>query len=291
MPSRFRHVALVGKYQAQGIRGLLEEIAHFLVRQGLEVSLEQQTALNTGITEFPTLTTDELGRHCDLAVVLGGDGTMLGIARRLAHHGTPLVGINQGRLGFITDISVGDFAQTLAPMIAGDYEEEHRSMLEGGVLREGVSIFEAFALNDVVVSHGATSSMVELKVHLGDEVVTNLRADGLIIGSPTGSTAYALSAGGPILHPGIAGWVLVPIAPHDLSNRPIVLPDTGEIGVEIVAGRDVSVNFDMQSLASLLHGDRIVVRRSPHQVRFLHPRGWSYYATLRRKLHWNAGVS
>ena len=114
-----------------------------------------------------------------------------------------------------------------------------------------------------------------------------MRADGLIIGSPTGSTAYALSAGGPILHPGIAGWVLVPIAPHDLSNRPIVLPDAGEISIEIVAGRDASVNFDMQSLASLLHGDRITVRRSPHQVRFLHPRGWSYYATLRNKLHWN----
>ncbi len=291
MPSRFRHVALVGKHQAQGIRGLLEEIAHFLVRQGLQVSLEQQTALNTGITEFPTLAADDLGARCDLAVVLGGDGTMLGIARRLARHGTPLVGINQGRLGFITDISVGDFAQTLAPMIAGDYEEEHRTMLEGGVVRDGVSIFEAFALNDVVVSRGATSSMVELKIDIGDEFVANLRADGLIIGSPTGSTAYALSAGGPILHPGIAGWVLVPIAPHDLSNRPIVLPDTGEINVQVVAGRDVSVNFDMQSLASLQHGDRIVVRRSPHQVRFLHPRGWSYYATLRRKLHWNAGVT
>ena len=291
MPSRFRHVALVGKYQAQGIRGLLEEIAHFLLRQGLQVSLEQQTALNTGITEFPTLAAEDLGARCDLAVVLGGDGTMLGIARRLARHGTPLVGINQGRLGFITDISVGDFAQTLAPMIAGDYEEEHRTMLEGGVVRDGASIFEAFALNDVVVSRGATSSMVELKIDIGEEFVANLRADGLIIGSPTGSTAYALSAGGPILHPGIAGWVLVPIAPHDLSNRPIVLPDTGEISVQVVAGRDVSVNFDMQSLASLQHGDRIVVRRSPHQVRFLHPRGWSYYATLRRKLHWNAGVT
>jgi NAD+ kinase len=291
MPSRFRHVALVGKYQAQGIRGLLEEIAHFLLQQGLQVSLEQQTALNTGITEFPTLAADDLGLRCDLAVVLGGDGTMLGIARRLARHGTPLVGINQGRLGFITDISVGDFAQTLAPMIAGDYEEEHRTMLEGGVVRDGASIFEAFALNDVVVSRGATSSMVELKIDIGDEFVANLRADGLIVGSPTGSTAYALSAGGPILHPGIAGWVLVPIAPHDLSNRPIVLPDTGEISVQVVAGRDVSVNFDMQSLASLQHGDRIVVRRSPHQVRFLHPRGWSYYATLRRKLHWNAGVT
>ena len=291
MPSRFRHVALVGKYQAQGMRGLLEEIAQFLLRQGAEVSLERQTALNTGITDFPALDADELGRHCDLAVVLGGDGTMLGIARRLAHHGTPLVGINQGRLGFITDISVGDFAQTLSPMLAGDYEEEHRTMLEGGVMRDGASIFEAFALNDVVVSRGATASMVELKIDIGAEFVANLRADGLIIGSPTGSTAYALSAGGPILHPGIAGFVLVPIAPHDLSNRPIVLPDTGEISIEIIAGRDVSVNFDMQTLASLLHGDRIVVRRSPHQVRFLHPRGWSYYATLRRKLHWNAGVT
>ncbi len=291
MPSRFRHVALVGKYQAQGMRGLLEEIAQFLLRQGADVSLERQTALNTGITDFPALDADELGRHCDLAIVLGGDGTMLGIARRLAHHGTPLVGINQGRLGFITDISVGAFAEALATMLVGDYEEEHRTMLEGGVVRDGASIFEAFALNDVVVSRGATASMVELKIDIGDEFVANLRADGLIIGSPTGSTAYALSAGGPILHPGIAGFVLVPIAPHDLSNRPIVLPDTGEISIEIVSGRDVSVNFDMQSLASLLHGDRIVVRRSPHQVRFLHPRGWSYYATLRRKLHWNAGVT
>jgi NAD+ kinase len=132
--------------------------------------------------------------------------------------------------------------------------------------------------------------MVQLKIDIGDEFVANHRADGLIVGSPTGSTAYALSAGGPILHPGIAGWVLVPIAPHDLSNRPIVLPDIGEICIEIVAGRDASVSFDMQSLASLLHGDRIIVRRSAHQVRFLHPRGWSYYATLRGKLHWNAGL-
>jgi NAD+ kinase len=141
----------------------------------------------------------------------------------------------------------------------------------------------------VVVSRGATASMVELKIDIGSEFVANLRADGLIIASPTGSTAYALSAGGPILHPAIGGWVLVPIASHTLSNRPIVLPDSAEATIEIVAGRDASVNFDMQSLASLLHGDRIVVRRSAHQVRFLHPRGWSYYATLRRKLHWYTG--
>ena len=291
MSTRFRHAALVGKYQALGIRDELEEIARFLLGQGLEVSLERQTALNTGMSDYGALTPDELGRECDLAVVVGGDGTMLGIARQLARHGTPLDGINQGRLGFITDVNVGQFAEVLAPMIAGDYEEEHRTMLAGSVSRDGADIFEAFAMNDVVVSRGTAASMVELKVDIGAEFVANFRSDGLIIGSPTGSTAYALSAGGPILHPGIAGWVLVPIAPHDLSNRPIVLPDTGEIAIEIVAGRDASVSFDMQSLASLMRGDRITVRRSVHQVRFLHPRGWSYYATLRRKLHWNSGVN
>ena len=291
MSTRFHHAALVGKYHAQGIRGVLEEIAQFLIRQGLDVSLERETALNTGLTDWGALSPAELGQRCDIAVVVGGDGTMLGIARQLSRFGLPLVGINQGRLGFITDVPVGQFAEALAPMIAGDYEEERRTMLEGGVWRDGEMIFEGFAMNDVVVSRGATASMVELKIDIGSEFVANLRADGLIIGSPTGSTAYALSAGGPILHPGIAAFVLVPIAPHDLSNRPIVLPDGGEIRIQIVAGRDASVNFDMQSLASLLHGDCISVRRSAHQVRFLHPLGWSYYATLRRKLHWNAGVA
>jgi NAD+ kinase len=287
----FKHIALVGKYNALGMARVLEDIAHFLVRQGCEVLLERETALNTGINGYGAYTPDELGQQCDLAVVVGGDGTMLGIARQLARHGTPMVGINQGRLGFITDVSVGEFESSLAPMLAGDYVEERRSMLEGAVWRDERSIFEGLAMNDVVVSRGATASMVELKIDINQEPVANLRADGLIVGSPTGSTAYALSAGGPILHPGIAGWVMVPIAPHDLSNRPIVLPDSVEVSIEIVAGRDGSVNFDMQSLASLLHGDRITVRRSQHQVRFLHPLGWSYYASLRRKLRWNSGVA
>jgi NAD+ kinase len=215
---------------------------------------------------------------------------MLGIARELARHQIPLVGINQGRLGFITDIPVGQVLEALGPIIAGDFEEEHRAMLDGCVWRDGEKIFESVSMNDVVVSRGATASMVELRVTIGDEFMANIRADGLIVASPTGSTAYALSAGGPILHPAIAGWVLVPIASHTLSNRPIVLPDAGEIRIEIVAGRDASANFDMQSLTSLLHGDQVRVRRSAHKVRFLHPRGWSYYATLRRKLRWYEGV-
>jgi NAD+ kinase len=290
MPSGFRHAAIVGKYQARGIRPVLEEIAHFLVSQGLEVSFEQETALATGVTDFESLPAPELGRRCDLAVVVGGDGTMLGIARELARWHVPLVGINQGRLGFITDVPLAHYRETLESMVAGDYEEEHRSMIEGGVWRDGEKIFDGLSMNEVVVSRGATASMVELRVDIGDEFVANLRADGLIIASPTGSTAYALSAGGPILHPGIGGLLLVPIASHTLSNRPIVLPDHNEIRIEVVAGRDASANFDMQSLASLLHGDQVRVRRSAHKVRFLHPRGWSYYATLRRKLRWHEGV-
>mgnify|MGYP001309579862 CR=1 FL=1 len=291
MARRFRHAALVGKYQAEGIRGVLDEVGQFLISQGLDVSLERETALATGLSGYGSGSAADLGRHCDLAVVVGGDGTMLGIARQLAVHGIPLVGINQGRLGFITDIPFGDFAAALAPIIAGDFEEEHRTMLEGGVWRDGHRIFDGLALNDVVVSRGSASSMVELKIDIGDEFVTNLRADGLILASPTGSTAYALSAGGPILHPSMAGWVLGPVAPHSLSNRPVVLPDARDVAIEIVAGRDASVNFDMHALASLMHGDRIVVRRSMHQMPFLHPRGWSYFGTLRRKLYWNAGVN
>ncbi len=282
MARRFHHAALVGKYQADGIRPLLEEIAHFLLHLGLEVSFEHQTALNTGVTDYDALTLDEIGAQCDLAVVVGGDGTMLGIARELARFNLPL--------GFITDVPLGQYREALAPMIAGDYEEDFRAMLEGEIWRDDECIFEGLSMNDVVVSRGATASMVELRIDIGDEFVANMRADGLIVASPTGSTAYALSAGGPILHPGIAGWVVVPIASHTLSNRPIVLPDAAAVRITVVAGRDASANFDMQGLASLLHGDQVRVQRSAHKVRFLHPRGWSYYATLRRKLRWYEGV-
>ena len=290
MPNRFRHAAIVGKYQAQGIRTALEDIAHFLLDRGLEVSVERATAIATGISDFDALTPEQMGRHCDLAVVVGGDGTMLGIARELARHKLPLVGINQGRLGFITALPMGHYQEGLAPIIEGRFEEERRSMLEGEAWRDGEPIFHGLSLNDVVVSRGASASLVELKVTVGEDFVANMRADGLIVATPTGSTAYALSAGGPILHPRIGGWVLVPIASHTLSNRPIVLPDDREVCIGIVAGRDVTANFDMHSVASLMPGDEVRVRRSAHEVRFLHPQGWTYYGTLRRKLRWYEGA-
>ena len=298
MKPHFRHVALIGKYQipasgtpVPGAQKVLEGIAQFLVDQGCTVAIEANTAANTQLGQYAALETDQIGEQCDLGLVVGGDGTMLSIGRQLASYGTPLIGINQGRLGFVTDIPLDGYQNTLAPMLRGEYEEDHRPLMYGRVMREGVCVYDAFAMNDVVVNRGSASGMVELRVEVDGHFVANQRADGLIIASPTGSTAYALSAGGPMLHPSIPGWVLVPIAPHTLSNRPIVLADVTEIAIEIVSGRGASASFDMQSLASLLHGDRILVTRSEYCVRFLHPRGWSYFDTLRKKLRWNEGGS
>ena len=298
MQTHFRNVALIGKYQAvssgatgASSRQALERIAHFLMDQGCEVMVETETAANMGLIDYATTNVPGIGRTADVCVVVGGDGTMLGIGRQLAQYGVPLIGINQGRLGFITDIPLDNFQTTLKPMLAGFYEEDHRSLMQARVMRDGHCVFSAQAMNDVVVNRGATAGMVELRVEVDGHFVANQRADGLIIATPTGSTAYSLSAGGPLMHPSIPGWVLVPIAPHTLSNRPIVLANASEVAIEIVAGRDASANFDMQSLASLMHGDRIVVTRSQYQVRFLHPKGWTYFDTLRQKLHWNEGVA
>jgi len=298
MKSKFQHVALVGKYQttpagANGAksRAALVAVAHFLDDLGCDVAMEQDTALNMGITDYPALSVAQIGRHCDLGLVVGGDGTMLGIGRQMAPYGVPLIGINQGRLGFITDVPYDSFATSLAQMLSGAYVEDHRSLMNAQVMRDGHCVYQAMAMNDVVVNRGASAGMVELRVEVDGHFVANQRADGLIIATPTGSTAYALSSGGPLIHPSVPGWVMVPIAPHTLSNRPIVLANTSNIAIEIVSGRDASASFDMQSLASLMHGDRIEVTRSEHHVRFLHPQGWSYFDTLREKLHWNEGVA
>ena len=287
---RFAHVAIVGKYQAPGSRKVVEALAEFLHDEGCEVSLERDTALNTGLLQYPALDVPAMGQGIDLALVLGGDGTMLGIGRQLARYGVPLVGINQGRLGFITDIPLETYRDNLRAILRGEFEEDPRSLMAASVWRDGRCVFEATALNDVVVNRGGVASMIELRVEVDGHFVANQRADGLIIATSTGSTAYALSAGGPLLHPSVGGWIMVPIAPHTLSNRPIVLPSHCEVAVEIVSGKDASANFDMQSLTSLLHGDRIVVRRSEHTLRLLHPLGWSYFDTLRKKLHWNEGA-
>ena len=297
MKSQFRHVALFGRTHAsvsgaalESSRKVLEDVAHFLARQGCEVVLDQNTAQLTGLSGYTAMDLDQIGKACDLGIAIGGDGTMLGVGRQMACHGLPLIGINQGRLGFITDIPLKDYQSVLQPMLQGKYQTELRSLMHARVQRDGHCVFDALAMNDVVVYRGGTSGMMEMRVEVDGHFVANQRADGLIIATPTGSTAYSLSVGGSLMHPGIGGWIMAPIAPHTLSNRPIVLPDTCEVGIEIVSGRYASANFDMQSLASLMIGDRITVRRSQHQVRFLHPEGWNYFDTLRKKMHWNEGA-
>jgi len=283
----FSRVALVGKYQADGIEEHLQDLAKLLKELGCEVFLEAATAQHVGLNDFPTKTAENFAGTIDLVVVLGGDGTMLGIGRQLAGSNVPLVGINMGRLGYMTDIPIQSVQAILPKIIAGDYESDTRTLLAAVVLRDGKEINHALALNDVVVNRSGISGMVELAVHVNGSFMYNQRSDGLIVSTPTGSTAYALSAGGPILHPHVAGILLAPIAPHSLSNRPIVLPQDSVTVIEVVNGLGVIVNFDMQSQTNLQSGDKVEVRQSDKTIALLHPSNHSDYKTLREKLHWN----
>ncbi|MFD1559178.1 NAD kinase [Paraburkholderia silviterrae] len=285
--SQFKTVALVGRSNTPGIGEPLMALAQNISQRGFDVVFEAQTAQEIGAAGYPALQIAEIGARADVAVVLGGDGTMLGIGRQLAPYRTPLIGINHGRLGFITDIPFADMQEVVPQLLAGSFEREERSLLESRITRDGDPIYHALAFNDVVVNRSGFSGMAELRVHVDGRFMYNQRSDGLIVATPTGSTAYSLSSQGPLLHPQLQGIVLVPIAPHALSNRPIVLPDDCKVSIQVVAGRDVNVNFDMQSFTALELNDVIDVRRSRHTVPFLHPVGYSYFRTLRQKLHWN----
>jgi NAD+ kinase len=280
-------IAVIGKYNAIGMTEAILHLAQFLQENSYRIVFEAESTKELNVENFEVLTVKEIGEQADVAIVIGGDGTMLGIARQLAPYAVPLIGVNQGRLGFITDIPRDTMLPTIEAILNGQHIPEQRTLLQARVLREGVEICSGVAFNDIVISRGAGSGMVELRVDVDEHFMYNQRSDGLIISTPTGSTAYSLSAGGPLLHPSLNGIVMVPIAPHALSNRPIVLPDHSNIVITIVAGRDVSVNFDMQTFANLLHQDQIVIQRSQHHITFLHPEDWNYYHTLREKLHWN----
>ena len=287
MNSAFRTVALVGRYQSDGVAGTLAEIAAMLSGRGIQVLLESETADALACAHAQRATIDEIGARADLAIALGGDGTMLGLARNLARYQVPLVGINHGRLGFVTDIALAQWRAALSSILDGAYDSEDRSLLTARVLRGQEEIWQHLAMNDVVVSRSSRAGMIELQVHVDGVYMYNQRADGLIVATPTGSTAYALSANGPILHPGLAGFVLVPVAPQALSNRPIALPDSARVTIRVVDGREPRVAGDMQVFSDLQIGDDIVVERAPFKAHFLHPAGYSYFATLRSKLNWH----
>jgi NAD+ kinase len=284
---RFKNVALFGKPRAESMRDTIAAIAALVERAGQTVLLELETQTTVGLDRYPGLSIEAIGRSADVAIVLGGDGTMLGVARELAPYHVPLIGINQGRLGFITDIALDQVEEVLPTMLAGEFEVDQRTQIDAELVRDGAVAYHARALNDIVVSRGVAGGMVEFTVRVDGVTMYNQRGDGVILATPTGSTAYSLSANGPILHPSLAGLVLVPVAPQTLSNRPIALADSALVEIEITDVRDASAHFDMQTFARLSPGDIVRARKARDAVTLLHPIGYNYFATLRSKLHWS----
>ncbi|MDB5800948.1 MAG: kinase [Rhodocyclales bacterium] len=287
--NEFRTVALVGKYQSAEVAEALGRLSAYLQTRGLTVLVDEDTArVVGGVGGARAVTFEQIGERADLAVVVGGDGTMLTTARRLASYTVPLLGINQGRLGFLTDVSRDDMLVRVGEILDGKYLRERRVLLEAEVVRDGKTVFSSVALNDVVVSRGEIGRMIEFELIVDGEYIYSQRSDGIIVATPTGSTAYALSANGPILHPRLAGMVLVPLSPHGLTYRPIALSHDSTVDVMIVAPHDARIHFDGQTLFDAHGGDCVRVRRSFQAVTLLHPPGYSYFAVLREKLHWSA---
>jgi len=275
MPSaavpKFRRVALIGKLRSPETDASRRELRTFLTKRGCEILPEGET-------------------KADLAIVIGGDGTMLTAARELVRHHVPLVGINQGRLGFMTDIGHDDMQAGVGAILDGSYAIEERSLLEAEILRAGKSVLRTIALNEAVIGKGSQGRLIEFELSVDGEFVYRLRADGIIVATPTGSTAYALSAQGPILHPAVPALTLVPLNPHTLSARPVSVSDRSVIEIVMVHALDARAHFDGLALADMAKGDRLVLKRSADVVRFVHPPGYRYFATLREKLGWSEAI-
>lgn len=282
----FKTIALVGRPGSPTLPIVLPLLQRIIHDHGARVITDVRTASEAHWQPDEVLADADLAATATLAIAAGGDGTLLSLARNMVEHNVPLVGINLGRLGFLTDIPADQVEALLPPMLAGDFSEEPRTLLTSTLVREGRVLHAAMAMNDVVIARGKDASMIEFSVSVDDEFVYTLRADGLIVATPTGSTAYALSAGGPILHPKLAAMTLVPIAPQSLSNRPVAIPSGSRVDVAIVRG-DARANFDVHSSWDLQAGDRVITRAFERPLRLLHPHSYSYYAMLRNKLHWN----
>jgi len=266
----YRRIVLFGKADSADAVAAVELMRGHLQARGIAVLAE-----------------DEADK-ADVAIIVGGDGTLLSVARQLATHDVPLVGINQGRLGFMTDIARTDMLPALDRLLAGEFTADRRMLLDACVLRDGQVVFCTQALNDVVVSKGDLGRMIEMEVRVDDEFLYVLRADGMIVATPTGSTAYALSANGPILQPAVPGIALVPLCAHALTYRPITIADSSRVEIRLVQSYDGRVHCDGQSYFDAKAGDTVRLSRSAHAVTLLHPPGYSYFAMLREKLHWSA---
>jgi NAD+ kinase len=288
MKQSFKSIAIIGKYMNQValqlMRGDLTDLAHHLTAKNIEVWVEENTAQHAELTRYKTASLKDIGDEVDLVIVMGGDGTMLSVARSLIDANVPLVGINRGRFGFLTDLRAEDMLVQLDRILSGDFTEEPRIMLEAKVVRNGQVLHDNFAFNDVVIKSGLR--LIELEVTINGKFVHKQRADGLIISTPTGTTAYALSAGGQILHPNLHAISLVPICPHTLSNRPIAVHSDSLIEVTLVQTDEAQLSFDGQFQVALEVGDKIVVNRAKQTISLLHPSDYCYFDMLRNKLNW-----
>ncbi len=286
MKSTFKSVALIGKYMNPAMREQILTLARFLVERGIAVFVEENTATHLDIKDYEIRSMQAIGAETELAVVIGGDGTMLTAARALGNFGIPLVGVNRGTFGFLTDISSDLMLSSMERIIAGQYTLEQRIMLCADVERNGVMVSKGRAINDVVVSKGATAKLIELEMTIDGQPLTRQRTDGLVVATPTGSTAYALSAGGPVLHPALDAITIVPICPHSLTSRPIIIHNASQVDIRFSRGENARIQVDGLPYMELELGDIVHVKRHELTVTFLHPADHSHYKVLREKLHW-----
>lgn len=288
MQKTFNSVAIVGKYMQKSSLPLMQsdlaDLAQHLQSKNIDIWFEENTAEHAKITGFKTASLEGLGSKVDLAIVMGGDGTMLGVARALEDCNIPLIGINRGRFGFLTDLRAEGMLKAMDSILAGEYQTESRMMLAASVKRDGKIIHQSHALNDVVLKSGLR--LIELEVSIDGKFVHKQRSDGLIISTPTGTTAYSLSSGGPILHPNLEAIALVPISPHTLSNRPFAVNSNAKIEVALVQVDDAQISFDGQFQLALKAGDTVIIKRAEEVVTLLHPSDYCYYEMLRNKLNW-----
>jgi NAD+ kinase len=291
MSRHFQTIALTGKYRDPRVGDSMLILARHLAAAGVRVLLDPGVRM-----EFPGIPVDavaeaQFGETAELVVAIGGDGTMLYASRLVAGRDVPLLGINRGRLGFLADITPGEMLRRLDEVLAGDYDEDRRLLLEAVVDNGDSPPRRALALNDVVLQKRDTGRMLDFENWVNGAYVNTHGGDGLVIATPTGSTAYALSGGGPIVHPSLEAITLVPICPHTLSDRPIVIRADARIEVRVLERPDTraEVSCDGQPLGELGAGQRLLVQAAEEKVVLIHPRGHDYFRLLRSKLHWGRG--
>lgn len=289
MESQFRNIGLIGRVGSDLVLESVKALTAFLRRHELTIILDEGIAKLIPSHGLQVCNRKLIGEVCDLVIVVGGDGSMLSVARDLARHDVPVLGINRGGLGFLTDVPPLDFEAVIADVLSGKYTIEKRFLLDTEVRRKGEPIGRGSAFNDVVVSSGETARMIEFATYVEGEFVYSQRSDGLIVATPTGSTAYALSAGGPIMHPKLDALVMVPMFPHSLSSRPIVVDGNSEIKIVIAEDNRIHpvVTCDGHMGIKAEPGDTVYIYKKPHKLKMMHPLNHNFYAACRDKLGWS----